>query len=157
QFHGVATNLFSLFLDREPRSIMVVSAAMDEGKTLMSVTLAATLAARGKRVLLVDADLRRGRLHKLFCVSKAGGLFELVMGRITPEEAIRQTSIPNVDLITTGAVPEKVSPVRVLELEGYKTAVANLRERYDLVVFDTPPVGVVSDAQLIGGLVDGAV
>ena len=157
QFHGVATNLFSLFLDREPRAIMVVSAAMDEGKTLMSVTLAATLAARGKKVLLVDADLRRGRLHRLFTVPKGGGLFELVMGRVTPEEAIRATSIPNVDLITTGAVPDKVSPVRVLELEGCGAAIAQLKERYDLVVFDTPPVGVVSDAQLIGGLVDGAV
>ena len=157
QFHSVATNLFSLFLDREPRTLMVVSAAMDEGKTLMSVTLAATLAARGKKVLLVDADLRRGRLHKLFCVPKGGGLFELVMGRVTPEEATRATSIPNVDLITTGAVPDKVSPVRVLELEGCGAAIAKLKERYDLVVFDTPPVGVVSDAQLIGGFVDGAV
>jgi tyrosine-protein kinase Etk/Wzc len=119
--------------------------------------LAAAAAARGKRVLIVDADLRRGRLHTLFRMSKRGGLFELATQQISGTEATRGTSIPNVDAITCGDVPEKVSPVRVLELPELRRAIAELKARYDLILIDTAPVPMVSDVLVLGDLVDGAV
>jgi capsular exopolysaccharide synthesis family protein len=157
QCHVASTNLYSMFLHQPPRALMVTSATVDDGKTLVSVNLASTVAARGKRVLLVDADLRRGRLHRLFQLPRGGGLFELLTQRITAQEAIRRTWIPNVDVITNGDVPEKVSPIRILELPELAQVIKALAERYDLVLFDTAPVTLVADAQIVGMHVDGVI
>jgi tyrosine-protein kinase Etk/Wzc len=136
---------------------MVVSAAVEDGKTLVALHLAATVAARGKRVLLVDADLRRGRLHRLFQLGRGGGLYELVTQQVTVDEATRRTWIPNVDIVTSGEVPLKLSPLRVFEHAELANTIEALKSRYDLVVFDTPPVPLVSDALLLADSVDGAV
>jgi polysaccharide biosynthesis transport protein len=157
QCHSFTTQIFSMFMDRPPRALMVVSAAVEDGKTLVALHLASTAAARGKRVLLIDADLRRGRLHKLFQLGRGGGLYELVTQKVTIEEATRRTWIPNVDVITTGEVPLKLSPLRVFEHPELVRVIEALKQRYDLVVFDTAPVPLVSDALLLGPLVDGAV
>jgi capsular exopolysaccharide synthesis family protein len=157
QCHSVATTIYSLFLGKPPRSLAVVSSASRDGKTLTCVNLAAALSARGKRVLLVDADLRRGRLHTLFTLPRVGGLFELATGQIEAAAAIRKTFIPNVDVIPCGEVPDKVAPARVLELPHLRTVVATLRDQYDLVLFDTAPVPMVSDVLVMKDLFDGAV
>ena len=157
QCHSFTTQIFAQFMDKPPRALMVVSAAVEDGKTLVALHLAATVAARGKRVLLVDADLRKGRLHRLFQLGRGGGLYELVTQQVTPDEAIRRTWIPNVDIVTTGDVPLKLSPLRVFEHPELGATIAALKSRYDLVVFDTPPVPLVSDALLLAGSVDGAV
>ena len=157
QCQSFTTQIYSLFLDAPPRVLMVVSSAVEDGKTLVAANLALTAAARGKRVLLVDADLRRGRLHKLFQLSRKGGLFELVTQKISLSEATRRTFIPNVDVVPTGEVPEKLSPVRVFEHKELAGVFATMREQYDLIVLDTPPVPLVSDAMLLSGLVDGAI
>lgn len=157
QCQSFATQIFSQFMDKPPRALMVVSAAVEDGKTLVALHLAATAAARGKRVLLVDADLRRGRLHKLFQLGKGGGLYELVTQKVNIDEAARRTWIPNVDVITTGEVPLKLSPLRVFEHPELARTIEALKDRYDLVVIDTAPVPLVSDALLLGPLVDGAV
>lgn len=156
QCQSLATQIYSQFMDTPPRALMVVSSAVEDGKTLVALNLAASVAARGKRVLLVDGDLRRGRLHKVFQLGRAGGLYELVIQKVTLDEAIRRTWIPNVDVITSGEVPQKLSPLRVFEHAELSRVVAQLKERYDLVVFDTAPIPLVSDAILLGPLVDGA-
>lgn len=156
QCQSLATQIYSLFMDAPPRALMVVSSSVEDGKTLVTLNLAATLAARGKRVLIVDGDLRRGRLHKLFQLSRTGGLYELVTQKITLDEATRRTWIPNVDVITSGEVPEKLSPLRVFEHPELPGIVTALKARYDLVLFDTAPIPLVSDAILLGPLTDGA-
>jgi succinoglycan biosynthesis transport protein ExoP len=157
QCHSFTTQIFSQFMDKPPRCLMVVSAAVEDGKTLVALHLASTVAARGKRVLLVDGDLRRGRLHRIFQLGRGGGLYELVTQKVSMDEAIRRTWIPNVDVMTTGEVPLKLSPVRVFEHEEFARVMERLKDRYDLVVMDTPPVPLVSDALLLGNIVDGAV
>ena len=157
QCHSFTTQIFSLFMDKPPRALMVVSAAVEDGKTLVALHLAATVAARGKRVLLVDADLRRGRLHRMFQLGRGGGLYELVTQKVTMDEAIRRTWIPNVDVVTSGEVPLKLSPLRVFEHPELGRVIDALKDRYDLLVIDTPPVPLVSDALLLADRVDGAV
>jgi capsular exopolysaccharide synthesis family protein len=157
QCHSFTTQIFSQFMDKPPRALMVVSAAVEDGKTLVGLHLAATVAARGKRVLLVDGDLRRGRLHRIFQLGRGGGLYELVTQKVTLDEAIRSTFIPNVDVITTGEVPLKLSPLRVFEHAELPRVIERLKDRYDLVVLDTPPVPLVSDALLLADVVDGAI
>ena len=115
QCQSFTTQIFSLFMDKPPRALMVVSAAVEDGKTLVALHLASTVAARGKRVLIIDADLRRGRLHRMFQLGRGGGMYELVTQKITVDEACRRTWIPNVDVLTTGDVPLKLSPLRVFE------------------------------------------
>jgi capsular exopolysaccharide synthesis family protein len=157
QCQSFTTQIFSLFMDKPPRALMVVSAAIEDGKTLVALHLASTVAARGKRVLIIDADLRRGRLHRTFQLGRGGGMYELVTQKITADEACRRTWIPNVDVVTTGDVPLKLSPLRVFEHPELGRVLAGLKERYDLVVIDTPPVPLVSDALLLADHVDGAV
>ena len=157
QCQSFTTQIMSLFMDKPPRALMVVSAAVEDGKTLVTLHLASTVAARGKRVCIIDADLRRGRLHRMFQLGRGGGLYELVTAKITADEACRRTWIPNVDVITTGDVPLKLSPLRVFEHPELGRILAMLKDRYDLLVIDTPPVPLVSDALLLAEHVDGAV
>jgi len=157
QCQSFTTQIMSLFMDKPPRALMVVSAAVEDGKTLVTLHLASTVAARGKRVCIIDADLRRGRLHRMFQLGRGGGLFELVTQKITMDEACRRTWIPNVDVITTGDVPLKLSPLRVFEHPELGRVLQALKDKYDMLVIDTPPVPLVSDALLLGEYVDGAV
>ncbi|HEY1584315.1 MAG TPA: polysaccharide biosynthesis tyrosine autokinase, partial [Polyangia bacterium] len=157
QCQSFTTQIMSLFMDKPPRALMVVSAAVEDGKTLVTMHLASTVAARGKRVCIIDADLRRGRLHRMFQLGRGGGLYELVTQKVTMDEACRRTWIPNVDVITTGEVPLKLSPLRVFEHPELGRVLDALKDRYDLVVIDTPPVPLVSDALLLSDHVDGAI
>jgi capsular exopolysaccharide synthesis family protein len=157
QCQSFTTQIMSLFMDKPPRALMVVSAAVEDGKTLVALHLASTVAARGKRVLIIDADLRRGRLHRMFQLGRGGGMYELVTQKITLDEACRRTWIPNVDVVTTGEVPLKLSPLRVFEHPELGRVLGALKDRYDLVVIDTPPVPLVSDALLLAEHVDGAI
>jgi capsular exopolysaccharide synthesis family protein len=155
QCHSLATTMYSLFLDKVPRVIALASPASGDGKTLTSVNLASALSARGKRVLIIDCDLRRGSLHKLFGLARGSGVFELATGQLTTADAPRRTFVPNVDVITCGEVPDKVAPTKVLELPQLRTCIATLRERYDLIIIDTPPVPMVSDVLVMRDMLDG--
>jgi succinoglycan biosynthesis transport protein ExoP len=155
--HTVATNIFSLFLKTPPRVLMLASASPQQGKTLLTLSLANSVAARGRRVVVVDADLRRGRLHKVFGLPRQGGLYEILNQELPYQECLRETTSPNVSLLTAGSFPEKMNPLRVLELEDFARLAAQLRQDFDLVLFDTPPVGLVADAIHIGAVCDGAV
>jgi len=112
---------------------------------------------RGKRVVVVDADLRRGRLHRVFGVPRPGGLYEILAKEQPYTECLRETTSPHVSLLTAGSLPEKVNPIRLLELPDFGRLLGQLREAFDLVILDSAPVGMVADAVHIGALCDGAV
>jgi capsular exopolysaccharide synthesis family protein len=156
QCHSIATNAYSLFLTGPPRALAVVSSGSNDGKTFLCTHLAVAAAARGKRVLLIDGDLRRGRLHTMFRLTRGGGLYELATEQLAIDGAARATGLTNVDVMTCGEIPEKLSPLRVLELQSLRRSVELLKQRYDLLVFDTAPVGMVSDALVMRDMMDGA-
>jgi len=153
----IATNIFSLFLKTQPKALMIASASADAGKTLCAINLAMSVAGRGRRVLLVDTDLRRGRLHKAFGVPRADGIYEILTQDKDFTSCLRETAHKNVLLLTSGNLPEKVTPLRLLELPEFAQLVEKLKESFDLVVFDSPPLGVVADGVHIGSLCDGVV
>jgi succinoglycan biosynthesis transport protein ExoP len=153
----IATNTFSLFLKTPPRALLIASAGPWEGKTLVAFQLAASIAARGRRVILVDADLRRGRVHRVIGGSRSGGVYEILANERSIEELVRTTGMPNVWALTTGALPEKMNPLSLLELPDFARFAAKLRETYDLVIYDSAPVCVVADAIHVGAVCDGAV
>lgn len=117
------------------------------GKSFTSVNFAAVLGAAGKRVLLVDADLRKGYIHQYFGQNRAKGVSELISGAISAEQAIRPNVLPNVDLISTGVLPP--NPAELLLSPAAPKALQTLSSRYDVVLLDTTPILAVSDAMAL--------
>jgi tyrosine-protein kinase Etk/Wzc len=135
-----------------PRTLLVTSPAASEGKTTVSANLATTFAQQGLRVVLVDADLRRPRLHGVFGLSRTPGLTELLLGEATMEEAMRATNVEGLQVMGAGRLVAAVS-----ELLGGAAMGRMLRElnaRYDVVVVDTPPVLAAADAEILAAQAD---
>jgi succinoglycan biosynthesis transport protein ExoP len=149
----IRTNLLFMSPDRPLRTILVTSSGPGEGKTTTAVSLAETMAGGGSRVLVVDADMRRPRLHKVFGVSGQAGLSALILGDGTIDGAIARTQIPGVDVLPCGPIPP--NPAELLHTDGFARLLRQFQERYDRVIIDSPPAGVVADAVVIATQVDG--
>jgi tyrosine-protein kinase Etk/Wzc len=113
------------------------------GKSFLSVNLAHVLATAGKRVLLIDGDLRRGHLHKYLGGLRPGGVSEIVSGQMSIADAIRKTAEPNLDFIATGRIPP--NPSELVGSPRFQAFLSDVSARYDLVLIDTPPILAVTD------------
>lgn len=143
-------------LDRPLRVLGVTSALPGEGKSTMTMNLAITFAREGNRVLVVDADLRRPTQHRAFpTVSNALGLTSVLTGQCALEAAVQPTPVEGLSLLSSGPTPP--DPGRLLESQRFRELLGLLRESYDLVMVDTPPSLVVSDAFAVAKLADGMV
>ena len=155
--HGEAyrvlrTNLLFSRKDDKLNSICVVSAGAGEGKTTTAFNLATVFAQSGQRVLLVDSDLRRPTIHKLMRVSNNLGLTSYLLKQNTLEEVIQTTPLPNFDVLPSGKLPS--SSLGILSSPQMKDLINELKQRYDFVVFDSPPIMGVSDASVLASEVD---
>lgn len=139
----------------ELKAVAITSAESGEGKTVTIGNLAVVLAQLGRRVLLVDADLRKPRQHEVFGLSNRVGLVSHLTGTAGPEEIIQPTAVPNLFLAPSGPTPP--NPSELLASERMRQFLDQAKQRFDFVLFDTPPVLSVTDATLIGSLVDGVV
>jgi capsular exopolysaccharide synthesis family protein len=151
----IRTNLLFMSPDKPFQVLMVASADPREGKTTVAINLALTLAQSGKRVLLIDTDLRRPRVHKAFNIRPAVGMTNVLVNEVSLEDAIIETEVPNVSLLPCGPIPP--NPSELLHSQRFQEVLAQARGRFDRIVFDTPPVGAVTDALIIGPQVDGAI
>lgn len=151
-FRTIRTALSFSEMGRSMRSVVVTSAAPSEGKSMVSVSLAASYARAGKRVLLVDADMRRPRLHRVFDVRAEEGFPNLLLGGRDPRELATATGVEGLWIMTCPVLPP--NPVELLTEGVTPELMARLYDAFDLVVFDTPPAGLVSDAVVLGTTVD---
>jgi succinoglycan biosynthesis transport protein ExoP len=135
------------------RTVVVTSSAPSEGKSTTAGNLAATFAQQGKRVLLVDCDLRKARLHKMFGVPREPGFTHLLLGLKPLGEVVRATPVEGLFFLASGTLPP--NPAELVGGEQMKAGLAALAEEFDLVVLDTPPLLAASDAAILGRLVDG--
>ncbi len=145
-----------LFMDKDgakPTSFVVTSAVPSEGKSTISANLAITLAFTSSKILLVDADLRRGVLYKQFNLSKSKGLSQAIRGEISLSEAIQPTGIENLDFISTGDLPER--PGELLLSDRMGEICRELHEKYDYVIYDSAPVLATEDTPSFATRVDG--
>jgi capsular exopolysaccharide synthesis family protein len=142
---------------RRPRLIAVSSPGVGDGKTVTAVNLARTLAFKDSiTIALVDADMRRSATHKYFDTECACGLADLLKAKCSLDEALcAPTEIPNLHLMYSGQSPG--NPSELLESPRWHALCAELRERYSFVIFDTPPMGLVADYDLIAAEADGVV
>jgi capsular exopolysaccharide synthesis family protein len=151
-YRVLRTNLLFSRKDDRLNSIVVVSAGAGEGKSTTVLNLATVFAQSGQRVLLVDSDLRRPTLHKLLKVSNSLGVTNYLLKQNTLEEVIQRTSIPTLDLLASGKLPS--SSMNILGSASMKDMVAELKQRYDFVFFDSPPIMGVSDAAILASEID---
>ena len=144
---SLRTALQFAMLDARNNVVLFTGPTPGIGKSFTSANFAAVLGAGGKRVLLIDADMRKGHIHQFFGMKRGHGLSELITGTRTLGDVVRRTVAPNLDLITTGTMPPNsgemlMSPAMLQLLQA-------LSEQYDLVLIDTPPVLAVSDTQVL--------
>ena len=116
------------------------------GKSFISVNLAALFAGLGKKVLLIDADLRKGRLHKEFGVKRGNGLSQILLHTANLDEVVHNTEVENLDILPCGNVPS--NPSELLGSKHYAEMIEDLKQKYDLIIIDTPPIMLVTDAAL---------
>ena len=155
QYRTLRTNLEFSSVDNPLKSILVTSSSPSEGKSMTTANLAVVYAQQGLKVLLIDADLRKPTVHYTFRLDNLRGLSNILVNEATIEETAYATGIGNLDVISSGPIPPNPS-----ELLGSKRMEALIQEAsssYDLIIFDTPPVLAVTDAQILGNVVDGTI
>lgn len=152
-YRGIRTSLLFSAADNAPRIILVTSSAPSEGKTITSANLAVTMAQAGNRVLLLDCDMRRPKMHRVFNIPRDRGISNILVGNCTVDEAIIHTTIPGIDIVVSGPVPP--NPSEMLGSQRMTKLLADVRDRYDRIIIDSPPLTAVTDAVILSRCVDG--
>lgn len=140
---------FTLFNSKN-NIVLVTGPSPSVGKSFITANFATVLTSAGKRVLLIDADLRRGHLHQYFGVKRGVGLSELISSQRSPEEVVRRNVLPNLDFLSTGTVPR--NPAELLLSDRLTRVMTELSSQYDIVLVDTAPVLAAADAGIIAPL-----
>ncbi|MFM2135723.1 MAG: hypothetical protein RL021_1123 [Bacteroidota bacterium] len=151
-FRSIRANLMFMGLSDRHRTIVITSSVGGEGKSFTSLNLATVLALQQHKVILIGMDLRKPQLFKEFGISNDEGISTLLIGQGNVEALIRSTSVPGLDVLPAGPVPP--NPAELLARKEVKELIDGLRQRYDYILIDTPPVGIVSDAMALLGLAD---
>jgi polysaccharide biosynthesis transport protein len=154
-FKTVRTNVLFSSADDGLRTLVVTSAGPGEGKSICSANIAITLAQAGQRVLLVDADMRRPRVHEIFDIREEPGLSNLLTGNAKASEAVQKSSVPGLWLMPAGHIPP--NPAELLGSPRFVDFIGALEDHFDWVVLDTPPVLVVADSMIVGNRATGVV
>jgi len=153
-FRVIRTNLLSMGSVSSPAQVMMITSSIPkEGKTVVSSNLAISFAQMGGRTLLIDTDLRRGRLHRLFGLRKSPGLSNLLLGKASFEEVLRPTGKDNLTILTAGSHLD--SGTELLGSKVFQDLMTDLRGKYDRILLDTPPVLGLSETSIMQGQVDG--
>jgi capsular exopolysaccharide synthesis family protein len=150
---ALRTNLRFMSPDRPFRTIVVSSAGPAEGKSTAVINLGVVMAQTGSRVLLMDTDLRRPRLHRAFGLAEDLGVSSLVVGQGTLESAVKSTEVPNLFVLPCGPLPP--NPAELLHTQAFAELLRKLQERFDCILLDSPPLGPVSDALVLSKQTDG--
>jgi capsular exopolysaccharide synthesis family protein len=154
-FRSLRTTILFAGLDKDIHVLALSSSAPQEGKSTTSSNLAIVMAQMGKKTLLVDADLRRPVQHSVFGLPREPGLTNLLFDRATFDEAIQATDVPNLYLLACGIIPP--NPSELLGSNRMIQLIQRLREEFDFVLLDTPPVVAVTDALILGHVADATV
>lgn len=152
---SLRTNLMFASPDHPYRRLLVASAAPSEGKTTVAVSIAISMAQGGQRVCIVDCDLRRPRLHRIFDRAGDVGLMNVILGECSIDEVAKPTVVPNLYCVPCGPIPPNSADV--IASEKFRHLIEELSERFDRVILDSPPLIAVTDSAIISQFVDGVV
>ena len=152
---SLRTNILFSAADRQIKTLVVSSANPQEGKTTTVIYLGTTMAQSGQRVLLIDTDMRRPRLHASLGIPRHTGITNLIVGDRDYDDVIRTTDIPNLFVLPCGPLPP--NPAELLMSKRFAAVLEELTSRFDRVILDSPPLGAVTDAVVLSKQTDGVV
>ncbi|WGY48429.1 polysaccharide biosynthesis tyrosine autokinase [Vibrio sp. ABG19] len=147
---GLRTSLHFAMMEAKNNVLMISGPAPSVGKSFVSTNFAAVAAKTGQKVLIIDADMRKGYLQQPFGIGWENGLSDFLSGKVPREQAVKATQVENLDIITRGQIPP--NPSELLMHPRFKQLVDWASEKYDLVIIDTPPVLAVTDPSIVGAL-----
>ncbi|ANY67926.1 capsular biosynthesis protein [Paenibacillus sp. BIHB 4019] len=154
-YRTLRTNIQYAEIDTPKQILMIASSQPDEGKTTTITNLAVTIAQEERKVLLVDADMRKPSLHQVFDKPNRIGLSSAISNQFSWQEAVMDTMVEHLSVITSGPIPP--NPSEMLGSNRMKALVQEWKEHYDVILFDTPPVLAVTDALIVSAFCDGVV
>lgn len=154
-YRVLRTNIQYSSIDKPLKLLTVTSAGPGEGKTTTTINIAITFVQAGNRVLVIDGDLRKPKVHKLFGLENQRGLTNILAIKDDYTRYIKQSEIEGLDVITCGAIPP--NPSELLASNQMKQLMDKIRDDYDLILIDAPPVGNVTDAAIVSTIVDGTI
>jgi len=154
-FRMLRTNIQYINFESKIKTFVITSSGVGEGKTLFSANFAAVMARAGFRVLVVGCDLRRPRLHQVFRASNDIGLANILIGTSSLAKAVQETDIKDLDIVASGPTPP--NPVDLLESKRMEKFLDDVKQRYDFVILDCPPISTITDALVLVGNTDGVI
>jgi capsular exopolysaccharide synthesis family protein len=154
-FRAIRTNLLLSSPAERQRALLVTSAKPEEGKTTIATNLAISLAQNNRRVLLIDANFHRPALGNFFKKTNSQGLSQILIGQGAMQDYVAGTELPNLDVLGSGPVPP--NPAELLAGSHMQELIRQATEHYDQVIFDGPPILLLSDAMVLAGSVDGLI
>jgi len=152
---SIRTNMMFISAQKEFSLFSVTSPGPQDGKTTVAINLAVTMAQAGARILLIDTDMRKPRIHKSFGLKTDRGISSVMAGDVKLKDAIYKSEVPNLDVLPCGPMPP--NPAELLHTERFRQILTECRASYDRVVLDSPPIGPVTDPAIIGSITDGVV
>ncbi|OAZ68636.1 Non-specific protein-tyrosine kinase [Bacillus siamensis] len=155
QYRTIRTNIEFSSVDTEVKSLLITSAGPEEGKSTTAANLAVVFAQQGKKVLLIDADLRKPTVHFTFKLDNGTGLTSLLLQQIPFQKAVLRAKEANLDILTSGPIPP--NPAELLSTGAMRDLLSEASAVYDKVILDTPPVLAVADTKILGSYTDGAI
>lgn len=155
QYRTIRTNIEFSSVQTHLRSILVTSSVPGEGKSFSAANLAAVFAQQEKKVLLVDADLRKPTIHETYQLENVQGLTNVLVGNASLGETVQKTLIDNLYVLTSGPTPP--NPAELLSSKAMGELIQEMYSRYSLVIFDSPPLLAVADGQILANQTDGSV
>ncbi|MBK5245308.1 MAG: CpsD/CapB family tyrosine-protein kinase [Eubacteriaceae bacterium] len=152
-FRNMRTNITFSDIDNELQVLAVTSSSSSEGKTTIISNYAVALAQSGKRILLMDCDLRRPQIHRKFDLTNKKGLTNILLKEIPIADGIQKTEVPNLFIIASGPIPP--NPSEILASRRMGELITELKKDFDYVLLDAPPLGLVTDAAVLSSVAEG--
>ncbi len=153
-YRKLRTNIQYSSIDKEIKSIVITSSGPKEGKSTVSGNLALSFSQNGKKVIIIDCDLRKPSMHRKFNISNLLGLSEVILGKETLNKAIQQYK-SNVHILPSGKIPP--NPAEMISSTTMTNLLEELKEKYDILILDSPPLDAVTDGQILSTKVDGTI
>lgn len=155
-YRSIRTNIEFSNVDKEIKTIVVTSSQQNEGKSTVIANLAVSFAGmENKKILILEGDLRNPTVHRMFNISNTHGITDILTGQKSFDECVHKTEVEGLEVLTCGKIPP--NPAEMLASNKMKVLIESLKDYYDYIFIDSPPIGIITDAGIISSYADGTI